>query len=140
MYYIPIILTIIANVFYHITQRYTSEKVNPYFSLSITYIIAFMLSVIMYAFTKKNVAIVEEVKAINFATPLLGVCIVFLELGFLLAYRAGWNVGTASIISTVVVTILLVPIGIFFFHEGITLKNIVGIVLCIIGIVLMNSK
>ena len=54
MYYIPIILTIIANVFYHITQRYTSEKVNPYFSLSITYIIAFIVSVIMYLFTKKK--------------------------------------------------------------------------------------
>lgn len=89
MYYIPILLTIIANVFYHITQRYTSEKVNPYFSLSITYIIAFVVSGIMYVATKKNVVILEEVKAINIATPLLEICIVFLELGFLLAYRAG---------------------------------------------------
>lgn len=140
MYYIPILLTIIANVFYHITQRYTSEKVNPYFSLSITYIIAFVVSGIMYVATKKNVVILEEVKAINIATPLLEICIVFLELGFLLAYRAGWNVGTASIISTVIVTILLVPMGMVVFHESITLRNIVGIVLCIMGIVLLNSK
>lgn len=140
MYYIPIIITIIANVFYHMTQRYTSEKINPFFSLSITYIVAFVVSVIMYIITKKNVTVYEQVKCINVATPLLGVSIVFLELGFLLAYRAGWNVSTASIISTVIVTILLVPIGMVVFHESISLKNVVGIFFCIIGIILLNSK
>jgi multidrug transporter EmrE-like cation transporter len=140
MYYIPIVLTIVANVFYHITQRYTSEKINPFFSLSITYIVAFVVSTIMYLVTRKNVTVLGELRCINSATPLLGICIVFLELGFLLAYRAGWNVGTASIISTVMVTIVLVPIGLFVFRESISMKNIAGIILCILGIILLNNK
>lgn len=77
---------------------------------------------------------------VNSATPILGFAIVLLELGFLLAYRCGWNVGTASIISTVIVTLLLVPIGLIVFHEGISAKNIVGIILCVIGMIFMNLK
>lgn len=106
----------------------------------ITYAVAFGVSIIMYLFTKRNVSIAEEIKLVNQATPILGFAIVLLELGFLLAYRCGWNVGTASIISTIAVTILLVPIGIFAFHENISFKNVVGIVFCIVGMVFMNLK
>lgn len=139
-YYLPIILTIVANIIYHITQRYTSEKVSPFFSLSITYLIALIVSIVLYVTTRKDVSVIEELKLVNAATPILGFSIVFLELGFLLAYRCGWNIGTASIISTIMVTLLLVPIGIFVFRESISLKNMTGIILCIIGMVFMNLK
>ncbi len=140
MYYIPLILTIIANVLYHISQKNTSEKINPLFSLCVTYGIALIVTLILFFLMKGDKSFKSNARELNWAIILLGISIVLLELGFLLAYRVGWNIGTASIISTIVVTITLVPIGMLFFKEHISLKNIVGILICIVGIVLINKK
>jgi uncharacterized membrane protein len=140
MYYIPLLLTIIANVLYHIAQKNTSEKINPIFSLIITYGIALVISCILYFIVKDEKSLNINIKELNWSNVLLGFAIVLLELGFLLAYRVGWNIGTASIISTILVTLALIPIGIFFFKEDINIKNIIGIILSIIGIILINKK
>lgn len=138
IYYLPIILTILANVFYHIAQKYTSEKVNPFFSLIVTYSVALIISVIMYIFTKKGKTLSEELLEINAASIILGISVVLLEVGFLLAYRLGWNVSTSSIVSTVAVTLFLIPVGLIVFRETISGKNVVGIVFSVIGIIFMN--
>ncbi len=140
MYYVPLLLTIIANVVYHIAQKNTSENINPMFSLMITYSVALVFSAIIFFLTKGNETVKMNFKELNWSSFVLGLSIIFLELGFLLAYRVGWNVGTASIISTILVTITLVPIGIIFFKEDINIKNMIGIGLSIVGIILMNTK
>lgn len=140
MYYIPLILTIIANVLYHIAQKNTPEKINPMFSLMITYGIALFISIIIFFICNKSNSIIINVKQLNWSSILLGVSIVLLELGFLLAYRAGWNIGTASIISTIIVTITLIPFGIIFYREQISKINVLGIIISIIGIILINKK
>ena len=140
MYYVPLLLTIIANVVYHIAQKNTSENINPMFSLMITYSVALVFSAIIFFLTKGNETVKMNFKELNWSSFVLGLSIIFLELGFLLAYRVGWNVGTASIISTILVTITLIPIGIIFFKEDINIKNIIGIGLSIVGIILMNTK
>lgn len=140
MYYVPLILTIVANVIYHIAQKNTSEDINPMFSLMITYSVALVFSAVIFFITKGDETVKMNFKELNWSSFVLGLSIIFLELGFLLAYRVGWNVGTASIISTILVTITLVPIGIIFFKENINIKNIIGIGLSIVGIILMNIK
>lgn len=140
MYYIPILLTVIANVLYHIAQKNTSAKINPIFSLIVTYSVALVTCIIIFLFMHDNKNLHSNIKELNWSNTLLGASIVLLELGFLLAYRFNWNVGTASIISTILVTIILIPIGIIFFKEDINIKNIAGIIISIVGIVLINSK
>lgn len=139
MYYIPIILTVFANVLYHIAQKYTSEKVNPMLSLMITYGVALIVCIVVFIFTKDRGSLTVEMKSVNWASILLGFAIVLLELGFLLAYRKGWNISTAAIISTILVTMFLLPIGRFMFQEEISGKNLVGIAVSIVGIIMMNG-
>lgn len=139
MYYIPIILTVIANVIYHIAQKFISNKINPFFSLSVTYVIAFVVSFFLFFLTRKDESLIIEMHKINVASIILGIAVVLLELGFLLAYRNGWNVSTAAISSTVAVTIFLIPVGLVLFHESISLKQILGIILSIFGMILINS-
>lgn len=138
MYFIPIILTVIANIFYHIAQKYTSNKINPFFSLSVTYMVALFISVVLFFLTRKGESLIAEIHKINGASFILGIAIVLLEFGFLLAYRNGWNLSTASIISTVAVTVFLIPVGVGVFHETISSKKILGIIFSIFGMILMN--
>jgi drug/metabolite transporter (DMT)-like permease len=138
LYYLPVLLTVAANLCYHIAQKNTSDKINPFFSLSITYLVAALLCIIIFIFHKHKNTFSENVKELNWSAVVLGISVVFLELGFLLSYRIGWNIGTTQIIATAVLTILLVPIGKVFFKESISIINILGIGVSIIGVVLMN--
>lgn len=140
MYYIPLLLTIIANVLYHISQKNTSAKINPMFSLFVTYGIALIITFLLFFILKGDKSFQSNAAELNWATIVLGCSLVLLELGFLLAYRAGWNIGTASILSTIVVTLTLVPVGLLFFKEPISVKNLIGIITCIVGILLINAR
>lgn len=140
LYYIGILLIVVSNVFYHIIQKLTPPNINPIFSLIITYLTAAVFCLILLPFYPNKESLLDSFKKLNWASFALGVSIIGLELGFLLAYRAGWNISLAQFYSTVLVTLLLVPIGILFFHEKLTLINLIGMLLCFSGFILINYK
>lgn len=76
----------------------------------------------------------------NWTSIALGLAIVGLETGFLLAYRAGGNISYSGIFSNVAAMLILLPIGLIFFKEVLTIKNVLGIILCLAGLVLLQSK
>ena len=138
--YFSIALTVLANLFYHVFQKSISATVNPIVSLIITYLTALVISFLVLPFYPAKAGITDTLKELNWASFALGFAIIGLEMGFLLAYRAGWNISLAAVISNVAVTLLLIPIGLLFFRERVTLINMVGIVLCIAGLVFVNQK
>ncbi len=140
IYYVAILLTILSNVFYHIFQKATPNNVNPILSLLVTYLTAAMLCLVILPFYLNGESLTLSLKKISWTSFALGGAVVGLELGFLLAYRAGWNIGFAGILSNGMVALLLIPVGILFFHEKLSLVNILGILLCFGGLMLINKK
>ena len=61
-----------------------------------------------------------------------------LEVGYIYAYKAGWQVSTAQIVQAALVAIILVFVGYGLYHESLTLKKIAGILICLGGLVLIN--
>ena len=74
----------------------------------------------------------------GWAPFVLGFVIVGLEVGYIYAYKAGWQVSTAQIVQAALVAIILVFIGYGLYHESLTLKKIAGIFICLGGLVLIN--
>lgn len=140
LYYFAILLTIISNIFYHLCQKSTPANADPVLSLTVTYIVAAIFCVLMYPFFSNDINLLDSFKKVGWSSYALGFAIVGLELGFLLAYRAGWNISLAGIVSNVAVGLLLIPIGLLLFSERLSLVNISGIVLCIGGLILINYK
>jgi uncharacterized membrane protein len=70
----------------------------------------------------------------------LAFSVLFIEIGFLLMYRAGWNLSTGNIITGVVINLSLVIIGLLMFNEKLNTINFVGVILCIIGVTLINYR
>jgi hypothetical protein len=70
----------------------------------------------------------------------MGVGAVVIEVGFLLAYRAGWNISTAAVACSTAVTLMLVPIGLVAYKEHLSLRNIVGLLFCLLGLILVAKK
>jgi drug/metabolite transporter (DMT)-like permease len=70
----------------------------------------------------------------------LGIVVVGLEVGFIYAFRAGWQVSVTQIVSSAVVTVILIFVGYLLYHEAITWNKIVGIIICLAGLVLINCR
>jgi len=140
MFYPSIALAITGSVLYNVFQKMIAPAVNPLVSLLITYSVAILLTVIaLFAYPVKA-SLGEALRQANWASFALGGAIVVLELGFLLAFRSGWNISMAALASQSATVVLLVPVGLLLFREHLTRMNVIGMIVCLAGLVLMNLK
>jgi multidrug transporter EmrE-like cation transporter len=77
---------------------------------------------------------------LNWASFAVGLTVVGIEIGFLLMYRAGWNISVGALVVNIGATLMLIPIGLLFFKEQLTPLNVLGVVVCMIGLVMINVK
>ncbi len=139
-YYLTIGIAISGSVLYHVFQKATSPNVNPALGLVVTYLTALALTVPLYWAFPREGTLREAVGRLNWASVALGLAIVLLEVGFLLAYRAGWNLSLASLASNATAAVLLLPIGVVIFRARPSAVNLLGVVVCILGLVLINVR
>jgi drug/metabolite transporter (DMT)-like permease len=138
--YASILLVISSVVSYHLCQKSLSQAVSPLATLIITYLVAFLATGTLYFFTAGKESVGDHMKQISPKAILLGLAIVGMEVGFFLAYRSGWKIGSASLISNITATAILLPIGMLFFNEGgIGLREGIGMALAVSGVLLVNT-
>lgn len=138
MYFFAILLTVITNIFYHVALKIMPSNANPMIALFVAYTLAAISSLLLTMLFPIKYGLMTEMKHVGFAGVLLGMTIVGLELGFMLAYRAGWNISTAALISNILVTITLLMLGKFFFHEKLTVIQYVGVFTSLAGVVMIH--
>ena len=71
---------------------------------------------------------------------ILGIVIVGLEVGYIYAYKAGWPVSTAQIVQAAILAVILIFVGHSLYQESITWNKIVGILVCLVGLGIINIK
>ena len=136
--YWPIALAVGADLIYQIAAKSTPQNLNPFASLTITYLIGAAVSAgIFFAMTKGG-NIFHEWGQANWAMILLGFAIVGLEAGSIYMYRVGWNVNTGYIVKACFLALGLILIGYFLYKEQITATKVAGIAVCMIGLFLIN--
>ena len=134
------ILVIISNVVYQICAKSVPKEMNPFASLTVTYVVGAIASAILYFILGKNGNLVKEYSKLNWAPLVLGIVIVGLETGWIYAYKAGWQVSTGFIVQSAVLAVMLLVVGYFLYHEAFTWNKVVGVVICLIGLVFLNHK
>ncbi|WP_027366125.1 EamA family transporter [Desulfotruncus alcoholivorax] len=139
MYIFSIVLIVASNILYNICQKSTPERANPFCALMVTYMTATFFTYLAFLFYKDDKRFLESFKDINWTSIMLGVSIVGLELGYLLAYRAGWKISLGSLVANIALAVILIPIGILFYHEGFGFNKILGALFCILGLILINK-
>jgi len=140
MYIFSIILIVASNVMYNICQKSTPERANPFVALLVTYATAIVMTSVTLIFYRPEKSLIESIKQLNWTSIVLGISIIGLELGYLLAYRAGWNISVGSLVANIILALMLIPIGVMLYHEKFEPNKIIGSVLCIIGLILINKK
>jgi len=140
LYYFSITLAICSSALYHFTAKSTPSNVNFTVSLLVTYALAFVVTLLGFFFFPATNGITAELKRLNWASIGLAIAVVGIEFGFLLSYRSGWNLGIAAVLATVVASLILVPVAILVFKDKISWVNILGILVCLAGLVMLNWK
>ncbi len=140
LFYFSITLAIASSALYHFVAKSTPSNVNFTVSLLVTYAVAFLVTLLGFFFFPATNGIAAELKQLNWATIGLAIAVVGIEFGFLLTYRSGWNLGIAAVLVNVVASLILVPVAIFVFKDEISWVNILGILVCLAGLVMLNWK
>jgi uncharacterized membrane protein len=136
----PIALVVLSNTLYQICAKSVPEGMNPLASLTVTYLVGAAVSCALYFILNRNANLLREIRLTNWAPIVLGVVIVGLEVGFIYAFRAGWQISMAQIVSSAVLAVILIFVGSLLYHEAITWNKIVGIIVCLAGLVLINFR
>lgn len=139
MFYLPIIIMILGTTSYHIGQKSIPSQVSPVLSLAVNYITALIATLLLLPLYPLRATGSGSLRSVNWASYFVGVSIVGVELAVLLAYRTGWKISLVSVIGNTASALLLVFIGLIFFHEQLSGKNAVGIVMCLAGLALITK-
>jgi len=137
MLWISLALIVAANVVYHLAQKNTPSGVHPVATMIVAYGASLVLCLVLLPLWPSPASPLPW-KAFSWSAVALGAAIVGVELGFLLAYRAGWKISVASITASITLALLLAPIGVLAYHETWSPQKTLGFVLCLIGLVLLG--
>ena len=140
-YFFPPILIVLGLVIYQISQKSTDQNANPFLVVIMAYLIGIAACIGAYfLFPKQETASFPMMKTVVWSALGIGLGAAAIEIDFMLAYRAGWNLSLLPVSVNVCGAVLLILIGIFAFRESLSIEKIVGVLLCIGGLVLITIK
>ena len=136
----PIALIVLSNTIYQICAKSVPEGMNPFASLTVTYLVGALASAVLYYVSGSRGNLIKEYGKLNWAPFILGIVIVGLEAGWIYAYKAGWQVSTGFIVQSAFLAAVLMVTGYLIYHEALTWNKIVGVAVCLIGLVFINYR
>jgi len=136
MRWLPIALVVISNIAYRLGQKAVPRGAPPLAAALGMYLVATLTTLALFPFFGPT-AWRGGGAALHWSVVLIGVGIVGIEVGFLLAYRGGWPLATTAVTTTTLVALALLPIGVLIFRETLTPARAGGLLLAVSGLWLM---
>lgn len=134
----PIFIVILANTFYNICMKSMPGDVNPFGALMVTYFVAAIISAIIFAYAVGPSNVAFEMSKVNWTSVILALAIVSLEVGYVFVYRVGWQVSNATVVANIGLACVLIFVGYFLYRENVSIRQILGIIVCMAGLILIN--
>lgn len=134
----PILIVILSNTFYNICMKSMPGDVNPFGALMVTYLVAAIISAIIFVYMVGPSNVGLGISKLNWTSIILALAIVGLEVGYVFVYRAGWQVSNASVVANIGLACVLILVGYFLYRENVSIRQILGIIVCMVGLILIN--
>jgi hypothetical protein len=91
-YYLTPILIVAGLIIYQISQRSTDQNANPFVVVIMAYLIGIAACIGGYfLFPRQDTEMVPMMRTVVWSALGIGLGAAAIEIGFMLAYRAGWN-------------------------------------------------
>ncbi|MBQ3431176.1 MAG: hypothetical protein IJG23_00160 [Clostridia bacterium] len=134
----PVAIIVISNIVYNVCAKSMPGETNVFAGLTVTYLVAAAVSFITFFISARGKHIFSEFGKLNWTNFVFGVVIIGLEIGYIIAYRNGWQMNKLSVTANITLAVALIFVSLIFYKESITLKQIAGIIMCGGGLVLIN--
>jgi hypothetical protein len=131
-------LVVAGNVAYHLGLKSVPKAVHPLAPLFVLFATAALTVLLAFPLATRGLSFSGELRKLDWTPVVVGVGIVAIELGFLLAYRAGWKISTAPLTANVFVALSLAAIGAVALREGFPPSRALGFLLCLAGLFLLD--
>lgn len=138
--YFPILIIIIGGLLYQFSQKSLPKGLNAYFAIIIAYLAGIVLCLISNWIYPAEGTFTEAVRKSNWAVFGVGAGAVLVEIGFLIAYRQGWQISVTSMLVNMVISLVLVPVGLLIYKERLSGWNALGIAFYFAGLILISKK
>lgn len=133
----PLLLIIISNCFYNICTKSIPEDADAFGTLVITYIAGALIAFVMFWSHSGDFSISRN---FNWPSVILGFAIVGLEAGYVYLFRAGWQISKGSLTANICLAIVLLFVGFFMYGEKISMRQIIGALVCMAGLYMINAQ
>jgi len=140
MRWLPVGLVVLANVVYHLGQKSIPRTAHPVVAALAIYAVAGVAGLALLPFVPPRPDRASVLASVHWSVALVGLSIVGIEIGFLLAYRWGWQLSVVSLTAMVALALILLPIGVLVFRETLSPIRIFGFALCVVGLLLMGRR
>ena len=143
MFYASVCIAILGLVVYQLAMKTAPHGLNPFGLLVWAYVIA----AVACAAAAPVWARVEAVPAVPTftgrnlaAAAFIALSVILIEIGYLLVYRSGWSMAVAPAVAQAATLSLVAILGFVAMDERVTLTRVLGLLLCIGGVMLITRK
>jgi drug/metabolite transporter (DMT)-like permease len=133
---LPVAMILIGGVVYHLAQKATPARVDPFLSLCASFSMA--AGACLAITLSGGKALQEEVRKINWTAFALAAALVAIESGYLIGYRKGLKLNITSLACNTAIAVALFVIGVIAYSEGVSARIVTGAALCLVGLALMS--
>lgn len=131
--WLPVLAIVMSDVVYQVCAKKMSSNKEPLASLGTTYLVSFVICVILYEIMNPTGHFVEEFAHFNWMAFIVGMSITGLEVGSIYMYKMGWAMNVGFIVYTAGIVVLLLIAGTFLYGETMTLMKFAGVALATAG-------
>ena len=139
-------LATVGNVLYHLAQKLVPSTVRPMAMLMAAYAVAFLLSGLALVLWQPAGQPLRQAFAGLGSGPglkvalVLGLGVLLIEAGFLLAYRVGGSLQWSGLAVNGLSALVLLPLAVGLFKESFSLPKVLGMALVLGGLALLTRR
>ena len=137
-YWWPIGMILVAHVVYQISAKSIPDAMDPFAAVFFNYVIATAAAFVLWMVMGQDKSLTVQLGKMNWAPVTMALGITAVEVASVFMYKLGWNISIASTIGNIALAVVLIFVGAMVYKEVITANHLIGIGLCIAGLIIMN--
>lgn len=135
--YVYLAVATLGVVVYQLGQKVISPSANPMVLLMGVYLVAFLLACAAVPIFQIPGQPLWTRQIVSWPVLVVGIGVVLIEGGFLLAYRHGGSLQWSGVAVNGLAAVVLIPLAVYSFHEHLSPFRIVGVLLTLTGMAMM---
>ncbi|MEY8367380.1 EamA family transporter [Anaerovoracaceae bacterium 42-11] len=136
----PIGLLLVAHTVYQVSAKSVPEAMDPFAAVFFNYVVAACAAFVLWMVMGQEKNLAVQLGKMNWAPVVMGLTITAVEVASVFMYKLGWNISVGTTIVNIALAVVLAVIGVMFYKEVLTTQQLMGIGLCIAGVIVMAKS